>query len=177
MQEVVLTSGEDILKNAFFLLCETQMVVWNTKFSPGALPSPLPVSPSLPPGRHPPSSSQLPAPVGHPIRPELLSLGQALHGLDEVENELPVPFSVFCHGDYNLNNIIYDHKDQCLRYIDLYRSGYNDYVQEDERFHDLPLSAARPEPAPPSASASLAWPCIPGTLARTFANERQDAEF
>ena len=32
MQEVVLTSGEDILKNAFFLLCETQMVVWNTSF-------------------------------------------------------------------------------------------------------------------------------------------------
>ncbi len=40
------------------------------------------------------------------------------------------PFSVFIHGDFNLNNIFYDiHADE-IHYVDLYRSRHADYVQD-----------------------------------------------
>ena len=48
----------------------------------------------------------------------------------EIENELQAPFSVYIHGDFNLDNIIYDAENGQLRYVDLHRSRYMDYVQD-----------------------------------------------
>ncbi|SMC82576.1 Phosphate uptake regulator [Desulfocicer vacuolatum DSM 3385] len=52
---------------------------------------------------------------------------QACH---KIEKGLPAPFSIFIHGDFNTNNIVYNHEDQKIHYIDLYRSRQGDYVQD-----------------------------------------------
>lgn len=37
---------------------------------------------------------------------------------------------MFIHGDFNINNIIYNHLDQRIHYIDLHRSQHADYIQD-----------------------------------------------
>lgn len=46
------------------------------------------------------------------------------------EKSLAAPFSVYIHGDFNLDNIIYDAGAAKIRLIDLHRSRYMDYVQD-----------------------------------------------
>lgn len=48
----------------------------------------------------------------------------------EREAVLPAPFSVYIHGDFNLDNVIYDSVAGKIRFIDLHRSCYMDYVQD-----------------------------------------------
>lgn len=48
----------------------------------------------------------------------------------ELEKKLHAPFSVYIHGDFNLDNIIYDPIDKRINFIDLHRSRYMDYVQD-----------------------------------------------
>lgn len=42
----------------------------------------------------------------------------------------PAPFSVYIHGDFNVDNIIYDPLERRINFIDLHRSCYMDYVQD-----------------------------------------------
>lgn len=46
------------------------------------------------------------------------------------EAQLKAPFSVYIHGDFNVDNIIYDPAEQRINFIDLHRSRYMDYVQD-----------------------------------------------
>jgi aminoglycoside phosphotransferase (APT) family kinase protein len=46
------------------------------------------------------------------------------------EEALKAPFSVYIHGDFNLDNIIYEAGEKKVRFIDLHRSRYMDYVQD-----------------------------------------------
>lgn len=46
------------------------------------------------------------------------------------EASLSAPFSVYIHGDFNLDNVIYEPGTQKIRYIDLHRSRYMDYAQD-----------------------------------------------
>jgi len=48
----------------------------------------------------------------------------------EMEKSLDAPFSVFIHGDFNVDNIIYNPADDKLNFIDLHRSRMLDYVQD-----------------------------------------------
>jgi aminoglycoside phosphotransferase (APT) family kinase protein len=48
----------------------------------------------------------------------------------EYERDLQAPFSVYIHGDFNVDNIIYDPMEQRINFIDLHRSRYMDYVQD-----------------------------------------------
>lgn len=48
----------------------------------------------------------------------------------ELEQQLSAPFSVYIHGDFNTDNIIYDQRNDKISYIDLHRSCYFDYVQD-----------------------------------------------
>ncbi|NDR55511.1 phosphotransferase [Aliiruegeria sabulilitoris] len=63
--------------------------------------------------------------------------GLSLPGFDALvrqaaarEKALPAPFSVYIHGDFNIDNVIYDPVEQRIRFIDLHRSRYTDYVQD-----------------------------------------------
>ena len=46
------------------------------------------------------------------------------------EAGLKAPFSVYIHGDFNVDNIIYDPLERKINFIDLHRSNYMDYVQD-----------------------------------------------
>ncbi|WP_395175019.1 phosphotransferase [Roseibium alexandrii] len=63
--------------------------------------------------------------------------GLRLKGFDELvreaaerEDKLEAAFSVHIHGDFNLDNVIYDPAEKKLHFIDLHRSRYMDYVQD-----------------------------------------------
>ena len=47
-----------------------------------------------------------------------------------VEAGIEVPYTVRIHGDFNVDNIIYDAADKAIRFIDLHRSTEMDYVQD-----------------------------------------------
>lgn len=59
-----------------------------------------------------------------------LSLSSLMAKAADLEKRVPAPFSVYIHGDFNLDNIIYDPVDQRINFIDLHRSRYMDYVQD-----------------------------------------------
>lgn len=46
------------------------------------------------------------------------------------EAGLRAPFGVYIHGDFNVDNIIYDPLEKKISFIDLHRSRYMDYVQD-----------------------------------------------
>jgi hypothetical protein len=46
------------------------------------------------------------------------------------ERGMQAPFSVYIHGDFNVDNIIYDPEEKRINFIDLHRSRYMDYVQD-----------------------------------------------
>jgi hypothetical protein len=46
------------------------------------------------------------------------------------EAKVKPPFSVYIHGDFNVDNIIYDPMEKRINFIDLHRSSYMDYVQD-----------------------------------------------
>lgn len=48
----------------------------------------------------------------------------------KIETGLQAPFSVYIHGDFNIDNLIYDADNRQIRYVDLHRSRYMDYVQD-----------------------------------------------
>lgn len=58
------------------------------------------------------------------------SFEQLLAQAQQKEATLPAPFSVYIHGDFNLDNIIYDPLEKRINFIDLHRSSYMDYVQD-----------------------------------------------
>lgn len=60
----------------------------------------------------------------------ILSTDELIEACTEIEKKLPAPFSVRIHGDFNTNNILYDVQNDCIHYIDLYRSKQSDYVQD-----------------------------------------------
>ncbi|WP_028580916.1 PhoU domain-containing protein [Desulfogranum japonicum] len=47
-----------------------------------------------------------------------------------IERLFPAPFSVFIHGDFNANNIIYNEQLDSIHFIDVNRSAPADYVQD-----------------------------------------------
>ncbi len=61
--------------------------------------------------------------------------GLVVPGLDdllasaaELESGLTVPFTVFTHGDFNLDNVIYDAPGDRIHFVDLHRSERADFV-------------------------------------------------
>jgi 5-methylthioribose kinase len=58
------------------------------------------------------------------------SLEERLVQAAALGNQLFAPFSVFIHGDFNIDNIIYNEQEDRITYIDPHRSAYSDYVQD-----------------------------------------------
>lgn len=129
-QDVVLTTDMDIVRNACFLLEQTVAHIWeltverqpaSTRFIQ-QIRNRLDDIFHLYPGFREEQRSMGDKRI--PSLTELLDLAEPL------ELELQAPFTVFIHGDFNINNIIYDHSNQCVHYIDLHRSKQTDPLQD-----------------------------------------------
>lgn len=134
MDEVVLSAEEEFMRNALFVLEQTLRHTWTETLQPGPfatgyiaqlrarLDGVLQMHPEF---RREPQALGSKA---SPSTEELLCRCAAL------EESLPAPFTVFVHGDFNINNIVYNHETQQARFIDLYRSKDYDYLQDAATF-------------------------------------------
>jgi len=75
---------------------------------------------------------QLPAAniCGHKVD----GLEQRLARVEKLEKRISAPFKVFIHGDFNIDNVLYDRHRNTIRFIDLHRSTHMDYVQDASVF-------------------------------------------
>jgi len=55
---------------------------------------------------------------------------QLIEQAEAIEKQWKPNFSVYIHGDFNVDNIIYDPIEKRVNFIDLHRSRYLDYVQD-----------------------------------------------
>lgn len=58
------------------------------------------------------------------------SMADLIASAKKLEQQWKPPFSVYIHGDFNVDNIIYDPEENRINFIDLHRSSYADYVQD-----------------------------------------------
>jgi hypothetical protein len=61
---------------------------------------------------------------------KLPAFAQQQSRLKTLEKGLKAPFSVYIHGDFNVDNIIYDPGEGRVNFIDLHRSRHMDYLQD-----------------------------------------------
>ena len=61
---------------------------------------------------------------------ELPPFADLLDRAAPLDRELVAPFAVLGHGDFNIDNVIFDASDGSVHFIDLHRSGEMDYVQD-----------------------------------------------
>jgi len=134
LDEVVLSADDEFVGNALFVFESTVLETWTTSLEK------LPVKTNY--------IRQIKARLNSVLQthPEFWrehrSLGSShvnsteelLDTCAKAEAELEAPFSVFIHGDFNINNVVYDHESQQVHYIDLYRSRDFDYVQDASVF-------------------------------------------
>lgn len=134
LDEVLLTAGEDVLQNALFIMTQTVQDIWETtrRDAPapadfmaqlrGRIDAVLQIHPAfVRPGK---------AICGRPIA----STRELIERCAVAESGLAAPFSVLIHGDFNVNNLVYNHQTQRLHYLDVHRSGHGDYVQDASVF-------------------------------------------
>jgi phosphate uptake regulator len=58
------------------------------------------------------------------------SFGESIARVARMTDSLTAPFSVFAHGDFNVDNIIYEPDCGTVHFIDVHRSQRMDYVQD-----------------------------------------------
>jgi len=133
-QDVVLAGEHDLIENALFLVTQTVGELWEATLKPQAVSSAFMRQ----------TRARLPD-VYH-LHPEFQAerrdfCGIALPSTEDILERaialcatLDAPFSVFIHGDFNINNIVYNHEEQRIHYIDLHRSEDSDYVQDASIF-------------------------------------------
>jgi len=108
--------------------------------------------------------------------------GQSLPPLNELmerglplDAAVPAPFKAFMHGDFNLDNVLYDDTSDTIHFVDVHRSDYMDYVQDVSVFL---VSGFRVPVFDDKARHNLEFLSY-GFLefARSFASEKDDATF
>lgn len=60
----------------------------------------------------------------------IAALADLLARARDLEAEVSAPYSVYIHGDFNVDNVLYDPEEHRIGFIDLHRSRYTDYVQD-----------------------------------------------
>lgn len=130
LDEALLTLEQEILENSFFVLSETLSEIWNNTKKEGQI-----FTDFVKQIRKRKESVEQIHP-GFKQKKQLIgnwkvnSFLDLLERCSRLENQCPASFSVFIHGDFNLNNIVYNHTDQCVHFIDLHRSKDYDYLQD-----------------------------------------------
>lgn len=61
---------------------------------------------------------------------EIAGLNKLLEKCELIEENFTKPFCIFAHGDFNIDNIIFDSESGNPRFIDLHRSRDMDYLQD-----------------------------------------------
>lgn len=129
-QDVVLSADPEIVRNAVFLVEQTLQTVWDNSIAMGPascnflkqvnsrLDDVYRLHPCLDGPRRALEATEIPP------------LATLLERCRKVEEELTAPYSVFIHGDFNINNIVYDHETQKIHFIDLHRSCQADPLQD-----------------------------------------------
>jgi len=134
LQEVVLTADREVVENACFLVTQTVGGIWEQTLSR------QPVVPDFMGQMRARLDDVFRLYPGFAASPRRLcgvdipGLSELLAAAEDAEAGLAAPFRVFLHGDFNLNNIVYDHTAQRIHYIDLHRSRDGDYVQDTAVF-------------------------------------------
>jgi aminoglycoside phosphotransferase len=129
-EKIVLNQSTDMLKNAQERLFRTLRSIWaETQVAKNAeakymqqLQKRLPEVYKI----HPEFYKEAVNICGQP----LLSFETLISKVAELEQQYIAPFSVYIHGDFNVDNIIYDPVEKRINFIDLHRSCYMDYVQD-----------------------------------------------
>jgi serine/threonine protein kinase len=130
LDEVILTTDLPYVENALFILQQMLSEIWE------ATSKPVPASTNyiqqilsrqdeilrVHSGSFRPASK-----LGDKI---IDSTPDLLQKCLKIESQMRAPFTVMIHGDFNVNNILYDHSNQRIHFIDLYRSRDFDYVKD-----------------------------------------------
>ncbi|MDR3641254.1 MAG: PhoU domain-containing protein [Humidesulfovibrio sp.] len=175
LDEVLLTAGEDVLQNALFIMTQTVQDIWETTRRGDPVPAAFMAQ----------VASRLDAVLQiHPSfrRSEKDICGTVAPSTDAlldicagIEKDLAAPFSVLTHGDFNVNNLVYNHQTQRLHYLDVHRSRPADYVQDVSVFL---VSNYRMPVFETHLRGRIHWIMAEFlAFARTFAAEAGDATF
>jgi phosphate uptake regulator len=129
-EQILLHGSDDLLEAAFSQLTKTLKRIWRETRSDkpvsadytGQLAKRLPDVYAIHPEFQTASSS-----IGGLKLP---AFSQQLSRLKTLEKGLKAPFSVYIHGDFNVDNIIYDSGEARINFIDLHRSRHMDYLQD-----------------------------------------------
>jgi aminoglycoside phosphotransferase (APT) family kinase protein len=105
----------------------------------------------------------------------LPSLDDLLDQAGALQVQLAPPFSVWLHGDFNANNIVYNAEGEQIKFIDVHRSRPGDYVQDVGVF--LLSMVRRPDLTPAAEADVAAINEAVEEFARGFARRRGDSTF
>ncbi len=130
LDEEILTAELSTLRDIYFKLEETLSWIWNSTLQKEKTPtdylkqlnarreSVIQVHPEFK------GDEQL----VHNLR--INSLNTLLEKAAEFEKDHPSTLTIFIHGDFNINNIVYYHNNNDIYFIDLHRSRQFDYLQD-----------------------------------------------
>ncbi len=129
-QEILFNDDKEMLEDAFALILQTAADVWTKTMKPVEVPanfmkqlfSRLEDVFAIHPHLNAPQTS-----ICDLVLPSTTELLEQLRG---IEQGLCAPFSIFIHGDYNINNILCNLKEKRVHYIDVHRSEDSDYIQD-----------------------------------------------
>lgn len=126
LDTMILTSDDDNLENALFTLEQTLRHVWSATQKENPLQTTY---------MEQLKSRQNGVLQVHPEfhrngDEEVMSSEELITKCMTIEQSLPAPFTVFIHGDFNCNNVVYSNEDERVRFIDLHRSRDFDYIQD-----------------------------------------------
>ena len=134
LDAIVLTSDADTIYTAVKTLKETLLAIW------GKTRKDVPIQTDymdqiknrlegvyrIHPGFHRPLMVIENVPV--------VSSDELLQTCADIESNNPAPYLTFIHGDFNINNILFNQKTHQINFVDCYRSDEADYIQDASVF-------------------------------------------